>query len=301
MSYRYHTADVFTDREFGGNQLAVLPDARGLSDDDMHAITREFNYSETTFVLPPERGGTRRVRIFTPGAELPFAGHPTVGTAFVLAAIGEIPITGDETRIVFEERVGDVAVTIFSKEGKPVSAQLTAAIIPESRPTSVEPAAVAEAISVDLSDLDLDHGNAIEGWSCGVPYLYVPLKSVDAVIRSRIRVDAWEKHLKGQWASEPYVFCADPGGTEYRARFFAPGLGVLEDPATGSAAAALAGYVAKRAPRQAATLRFTINQGIEMGRPSRLDVEIDTSESGVRAVRVAGSSVLVASGTLHVR
>src|SRR5690348_12157711 len=102
MSYKFHTTDVFTDKAFGGNQLAVLPDARGLSTEDMQAITREFNYSESTFVLPPERGGTRRVRIFVPGKEIPFAGHPTVGTAFVLAATGEIPLTGDETKIVFE-------------------------------------------------------------------------------------------------------------------------------------------------------------------------------------------------------
>src|SRR5215218_1156400 len=127
MPYRFLTADVFTDRMFGGNPLAVLPDARGLSAEQMLAITREFNYSETTFVLPPERGGTRRVRIFTPGSEIPFAGHPTVGTAHVLAAIGEIPLTGDLTRVLLEEGVGDVQVAIRATNGQPTFAQLTTA------------------------------------------------------------------------------------------------------------------------------------------------------------------------------
>ena len=125
MSYAYHTVDVFTDRAFGGNQLAVLPDARGLTTEQMTAITREFNYSETVFVLPPEDpANTRKLRIFTPGSELPFAGHPTVGTAFVLATTGDIRLDGDETRIVFEEGVGPVPVLIRSKNGKPFFTQL---------------------------------------------------------------------------------------------------------------------------------------------------------------------------------
>src|SRR3954468_9183392 len=122
MRYRYFVCDVFTEKRFGGNPLAVLPDARGLSDQQMQKITREFNYSESTFVLPPERGGTRRVRIFTPGSEIPFAGHPTVGTAHVLAAIGEIPLTGDVTHVVLEEGVGDVRVAIRATNGQPTFA-----------------------------------------------------------------------------------------------------------------------------------------------------------------------------------
>ena len=302
MSYRYHTADVFTDTAFGGNQLAVIPDARGLSSEDMQAITREFNYSESTFVLPAEReGNTRRVRIFVPGKEIPFAGHPTVGTAFVLAATGEIELTGDETRIIFEEGVGDVPVTIFAKNGKPVSAQLTTAMVPESRRVDVDPKAVAETVSLDVSDLKITDGDAIEAWSCGLPYLCIPLRTHEALKRARIREDVWERNLKGLWAAEPYIFYADPNGAEYRVRMFAPAVGVTEDPATGSAAAAFAGYVASRSPRADATLRFTVYQGAELGRPSRLDVEVDTSSSGVTAVRVAGACVLVTSGTLHVR
>jgi trans-2,3-dihydro-3-hydroxyanthranilate isomerase len=132
MSYAFHTADVFTDALHGGNPLAVIPDARGLSDEQMLAITREFNYSETVFVFPPDaKANTRKVRIFTPGKEIPFAGHPTVGCAFVLASIGDITLTGDDTKIVFEEGVGPVSVRIRAENGKPVFSQLTAARLPE--------------------------------------------------------------------------------------------------------------------------------------------------------------------------
>lgn len=301
MSYQYHTADVFTDKAFGGNQLAVLPDARGLTAEQMAAITREFNFSETTFVFPPESSdNTRRIRIFTPGAEIPFAGHPTVGTAVVLASIGEIPLSGDETRIVFEEGIGPIQVLIRAKNGKPTFAQLTAAKVPEKADVSWDSAALASVLSLSESDIATDDGNAIEGWSAGLPYLYVPLRSMDALARSRINLELWERHLKGKWSAEPVVFYQVPGKSEVRCRMFAPGVGVPEDPATGSAAAAFAGYVASRAPKEKATVEVTIIQGVEMGRPSRLELEVDTSPSGVTAVRVGGASVLVSSGTLHV-
>jgi trans-2,3-dihydro-3-hydroxyanthranilate isomerase len=132
VPYQFYTADVFTDTQFGGNQLAVLPDARGLTTEQMAAITREFNYSESTFVFPPEDPKhTRRVRIFTPGGEVPFAGHPTVGTAHVLAAIGDVPLTGAETRIVLEENVGPVPVVIRARDGKPEFAQFSVAMLPK--------------------------------------------------------------------------------------------------------------------------------------------------------------------------
>jgi trans-2,3-dihydro-3-hydroxyanthranilate isomerase len=139
VTYSYHTADVFTDVPFGGNQLAVLPDAAGLTDEQMLAITREFNLSETVFVFPPDDPkNTRRLRIYTPSGELPFAGHPTVGTAYVLAQTGEITLTGEETRIIFEEGVGPVPVLIRASAGKPVFTQLSAAKIPERRPASID-------------------------------------------------------------------------------------------------------------------------------------------------------------------
>src|SRR3954464_14241907 len=191
MRARFVTADVFTDRTFGGNQLAVFPDASAIPVDLMQPIAREFNFSETTFVLPPDdRANTARVRIFTPGGELPFAGHPTVGTAHVLAATGAIGLSGDLTRIVFEEGAGPVPVSIRATGGKPVFAQLTSAKLPEVGPPPPSIARLAEMLSLQPSDL---RGGSYqpESVSCGVPFLFVPVTDRAAVGRSRIKVDLW--------------------------------------------------------------------------------------------------------------
>ena len=299
MEYQFHTADVFTDKAFSGNQLAVLTDARGLTDAQMRAIAREFNLSETVFVLPPENArNTRRIRIFTPGSELPFAGHPTVGTAFVLAATGAIELDGDATQIVFEENVGPVPVMIRAERGKPVFAQLTAAKIPEKGDYRYDAKEIASTLSLEESDLDVDDGNAIEPWSAGVPFLFVPVRTLEALGRARINMERWEKTLRDTWAPEPYVFFEKDG--LYRARMFAPDIGIQEDPATGGACAAFGGYLAARSTVSSGTLRHTVHQGVEMGRPSRIDVEVDLANGKVTAVRVGGSSVLVSSGTLLV-
>jgi len=311
MSYQFHTVDVFTDAAFGGNQLAVLPDAQGLRTEQMASITREFNYSETVFVLPPENPShTRKVRIFTPASELPFAGHPTVGAAFALAITGEIHLAGDETRIVLEEGVGPVPVLIRAVGGKPVFCQLTAAKIPEKRAETCDPAVVAEVLSLDRADIDVDGDYAIESVSVGLPFLFVPIRDVGALSRARIKVERWEAALRTSWAPEMYLFTEEEssrrrdgvrnGDGILRARLFAPNMGVPEDPATGSACASLGGYLAWRSSKRDGTLRFTVHQGIEMGRPSRLDVEADVASGEVKAVRVGGASVLVSSGTLHV-
>ena len=299
MAYQYHTADVFTDDAFGGNQLAVLPDASGLTEQQMISIAREFNFSETVFVFPPDKSiHTRRIRIFTPGAELPFAGHPTVGTAFVLAATGEIELDGDETRIVFEEGVGPVPVLIKSRDGKPFFTQLTAAKIPAMLSDSYDVTAIAEILSLQVDDIATG-SLSIEAWSAGVPFLFVPVRSRDALARSRVRKEAWERTLENSVAPEIFVF-ADEGQKVIRARMFAPTLGISEDPATGAAVTALGGYLAKRSSSRDGTLRYSVHQGVEMGRPSLLELEIDVAASDVKAVRVGGASVLVSSGTLHV-
>lgn len=301
-SYSFRTLDVFTDTLFGGNPLAVLTDARGLSTEQMERITREFNLSETVFILPPENPAhTRRVRIFTPGRELPFAGHPTVGTAFLLAATGMIPLTEGETRIVLEEGVGPVAVTIQIENGAPVSAELTAAQAPEFR--SDVPSAKDVAAVLSLNESDVSTGEfATEAVSCGVPFLIAPLVSRDAVSRARLDRGAFERVLSGTWAPEIFLFdvsAATNGGT-VRARMFAPDLGIGEDPATGSAAVCLAAYLAKRAADGAA-LRWTVVQGVEIGRPSTLLISAERKNGVVATVRVAGKSVLVSEGTLRVR
>lgn len=300
--YRYLTADVFTARTFGGNQLAVIPDARGLTTEQMQAITREFNYAESTFVLPPDNPAhTRRVRIFTPGEEMPFAGHPTVGTAFVLAAIGEIPLTGDETRIVFEEGVGPVPVAIRAVNGVPTFCQLSVAKLPEVFPPVASREELAPLLSLEVDDLreGVFHPQAV---SCGLPFTFIPLRDRAAVSRVKFRLDLWERNLAHLPNHMVMVFAmeAEEAGHDVRARMFGPGVGVMEDPATGSACAALGGYLAARDPRRDGTLRWIVEQGYELGRPSVIDVEADKANGAITAVRVGGPSVLVCEGTIRV-
>jgi trans-2,3-dihydro-3-hydroxyanthranilate isomerase len=303
MRYRFLTADVFTSRRFCGNPLAVLPDARGLTSEQMLAVTREFNYSESVFVLPPENPAhTRRVRIFTPGAEVPFAGHPTVGAAHVLAASGEIALGSDAETIVLEEGVGPVRVLIRSTGGVPTFCQLSVAKLPEVGPPPPSIPVLAELLSLHPDEFV---GGAMppEAVSCGLPFLIVPLRTRAAVARARVRLDAWERALRGTWGSEVMVVAADPErpGSDLRARVFVPGLSVPEDPATGSACAALGGDLAGRAVGPERTLRWRVEQGFEMGRPSLVDVEADRDAHGrVSAVRVGGATVLVSEGTIEV-
>ncbi len=298
----YVTADVFTDRRFGGNQLAVFPDAREIPSAQMLDITREFNYSETTFVLPPDDARhTRRVRIFTPEREMPFAGHPTVGTAHVLAHLGRIALDGPSTRIVFEEGVGPVPVTIRAEGGRPVFAQLSVAKLPEVGPPPPAAAALADVLSLAPADILVNEYKP-EAVSCGLPFLFVPVADRAAVARARVRMDAWERVLAGYWTREIFLFALDPErpGSDVRARMFAPGLNVLEDPATGSACAALGGYLGARAARADGTLRWVVEQGFEMGRPSILEIETDKAAGRITAVRVGGSSVVVCEGTMTI-
>ena len=299
---RFITTDVFTNARFGGNQLAVIPDARGIPEELLLPICREFNYSETTFVYPAEQPGhTRRVRIFTPGGEVPFAGHPTVGTAVVLAATGEIPLVDGEARIVFEENVGPVPVVIRESHAGGGWAQFSAAKLPEVGPPVPSRGVLARMLGLETGDL-LGTSEKPQGVSCGLPFLIAPLTSVDAVSRARIKMDRWDETLAHAWASMIWVYAADPDGGDhhYRARMFAPGIAVPEDPATGSAAAAFAGYLAARSRVRGGTLVWTIDQGVEMGRPSRLEIEADKAEGEVTAVRVAGSAVLVSEGTMAI-
>ena len=296
------TCDVFTGTRFGGNQLAVVLDGRGISDADMQSIAREFNYSETTFVLPPDNPRhAKRVRIFTPGRELPFAGHPTVGTAHVLAALGEIQLTGDETRTVLEEVVGPVPIVIRSKSGKPVFVQLQAAKLPEIGPTPPSRDELAKVLSISPEDI-LDGELSPQAVSVGVPFLYVPLRNRDAIGRARINMDHWDRVLSKYWAPDVMIFALDPErpGSDVRARMYGPGVAVMEDPATGSACVGLAGYLAARDKRRDGTLKWVIEQGFEMGRPSILHSEADKKDGAITALRVGGETVIVSRGTLQI-
>ena len=300
--FRFLTADVFTDAIFGGNQLAVFPDATGIPEERLLDITREFNYSETVFVYPPSSSAfTRRLRIFTPGGEVPFAGHPTVGTAHVLAAIGDIPLSGAQTKIVLEEKVGPVPVTIFAEEGRPVRAQLSVAKLPATGAPPPSRERLAEVLGLEPGEL-LGGAMAPQAVSCGLPFLFVPLRDRGAVAKARVRVERWEAILGKYEAREMFVFArgGERPGTDIRARMFAPGISVPEDPATGSACAALGGYLAARDARGEGTLRWIVEQGFEMGRPSILEIEVDKQGGAITAVRVAGATVMVSEGTMEI-
>jgi trans-2,3-dihydro-3-hydroxyanthranilate isomerase len=298
----YFTLDVFTDQRFGGNPLAVILDARGLTDAQMLAVTREFNYSESTFVLPAEDAHTtRRVRIFTPGGEVPFAGHPTVGTAIALIHAGDVAPTGDEVRVVLGENVGPVPVTVRMTDGVPTWAQLSVAQLPvEDAPPDA--AIVCEVLGLQLSDLLSLETHAPRAVSCGLPFLIVPVNSRDAVARARVNLGPYEQQFRGTTASMMMVVAQidDTTGVDLHCRVFCPDDGVPEDPATGSANAALGGYLAARTPRDNTTLRWVAQQGIEMGRPSRLEIEVDKRDGQIAAVRVGGSAVLMSEGRLRV-
>jgi trans-2,3-dihydro-3-hydroxyanthranilate isomerase len=288
--YHFFTTDVFTTTPFAGNPLAVFPDARGLTTAQMSAIAREFNLSETVFVLPPrDPRHTRSVRIFTPARELPFAGHPTIGTAMVLADAGYVTAVEDgDVEIVLEEGIGPIHVVVRMQDNAPVSAQLSVHAMPEIGPPPPDRAKVAAMLSLTPTDI-VAGAHAIQTVSCGVPYLFVPV--VDNAVVGRARpVGTLDGHN---------VFVFAQLGERVHARMFAPEFGIVEDPATGSAVAALGGYLSEReANRADGTRRWVVDQGVEMGRPSRLELEVDRTGGHITAVRVGGSSVVISEGSI---
>ena len=300
-TFEFYTTDVFTSSKFGGNQLAVFPNAKGISPTLYQAIAREFNFSETTFVLPPkDKKHTRLVKIFTPGGELQFAGHPTVGTAVVLASIGAVKMKGKETKIVLEEGVGPVPVTVRATKGKPDYAQLTAAKVPEYGPPPPPAAELARLLGLDAGDIRTDDWYP-EAASCGTQFLFVPVKSRAAVARATCVMNEFDRVLGRYPTQKVFFFCNEPEleGSDFHARMFAPGAGIAEDPATGSAAAAFAGCAGKRDKRTDGTLRWVIEQGFEMERPSILEVEADKKAGVITAARVGGNAVLVTRGEME--
>lgn len=303
MRYPFWTVDVFTNRAFAGNPLAVVGDAAGLTTEQMQAIAREFNLSETTFVLPPESPDTTfRLRIFTPLAELAFAGHPTVGSAFVLASVGRIKLQGDVTRIIFGENIGPVQVDIIAFDGKPVSSRLWVAKVPEFGPPPPTTELIAAALGLDPDDiLDENHDHPAS-LSCGTPFLYVPLCSLDAVRRARINGEWFSRAMNTPWTEAVFLFSYETEASDaaVHARMFAPTFGVPEDPATGSAAAAFAGYMTRREKLMNGSAHWVIEQGIELGRPSRMEVEADVVSGVLSSVSVAGHSVIMSEGLLQV-
>jgi trans-2,3-dihydro-3-hydroxyanthranilate isomerase len=301
MRYRYYTCDVFTERRFGGNPLAVLPDAAGLCGEQMQCIAREFNYSETTFVLPADDPAhTRKVRIFTPGAEIPFAGHPNVGTAFVLAAIGALPAGGETPQAVFEEIAGPVPVAIRFEHGQPVYCELTA---PQALTLGAMPPVGAVAASLGLSpDAVVTSTHPPRVASAGLPFLVAELRDRTALAEGRVRHEEHAVLMRSCGGEGLLLYTRDTGvpGVDLRARMYAPLHGVAEDPATGSANVALAGLLAACAPEADGDFAWRIAQGVEMGRPSLLEASAIKRGGEVATVRIGGRSVLVCEGWIEV-
>jgi len=303
MRLPFSTLDVFTHETFGGNPLAVFPDSAHLPTELMQRIAGEMNLSETVFLGPPETpSGSARVRIFTPRVEIPFAGHPTIGTAIFLASrLPRSARTGAKAKLVLEENVGPVPVDVSFEQGAPTFAQLTTAQPSEHRPSPHSPVELAAMISVDPSEV-CPPGFSAQAVSCGLPYHIVPVRTLDAVRRSSLDSATWKRLLEGTWAHHVYVLCMDAEGDEadVHVRMYAPGSGVPEDPATGSAAAALGGYLAALDGRERGTLKWVVEQGIEMGRPSLLYVEADRAGGVTTAIRVGGRAVMVTDGVMTV-
>ena len=297
---RYLHLDVFTAEKFGGNQLAVFLDARGLDAETMQAVTKEMNFSECTFILPAERPDTDiRMRIFTPGREMPMAGHPTVGSTFALALAGVIP--PGRQRWVFGLNVGPTPVDIDWDGGRPVFAWMTQQR-PVFGPVVADVEAAARAAGLDAAAIRAA-GLPVQEVSCGVPFVFIPLARRADVDAAAPNLDGFERLCEASGVDNHamFVFSREPGpdGATVYSRMFAPGLGVFEDPATGAASGPLGCYLVKHGavpPERAGSILSL--QGVKMGRPSRVHIAIGVEGGEITRVQVGGEAVLVGEGYL---
>ncbi|MBL8589499.1 MAG: PhzF family phenazine biosynthesis protein [Methylobacteriaceae bacterium] len=302
MRRKFHTLDVFTDAPLAGNPLAVVLDAEGLDDARMQAIAREFNLSETVFVLAPrDPVNTASVRIFTPGRELPFAGHPTVGTAVLLAELHAPEILArQDVTVVLEEKVGPVSCIVRHIEGQAPRASFTLPRLPQE----LEPAAAAADLAAALGLAEADVGfdaHVPSVYSAGVGFTFVPLRSREAVARARPDLSRWSA-VKPADHANVFVYArggARPG-SHYHARMFAPDMGVGEDPATGSAAAAFAGALMRFEAPADGDHTILIEQGFEMGRPSLITLGLDVAGGALTSASIGGPAVILQQGTIDV-
>jgi trans-2,3-dihydro-3-hydroxyanthranilate isomerase len=295
MKYTFHIVDVFSSTPFGGNQLAILPDAAGISAQGMQKIAREFNFGETTFVLPKQDpANTCRVRIFSPRTELDFAGHPSVGTACALVMNQHVR-PGGPIRLTLEENIGPVTVDVTQRNGG-FHGTLTLSGKIEAPTGAPSPADLAVVLSIEPSEVSQSFFAGV-----GVPMCFAQLNSNEAVDRARINRAAWTATLSRAWSPHLFFFAGqlrDNG--RLHARMWAPALGVEEDNATGSACAALVGALASKPDFGGTAYRLSIQQGVLMGRRSELEAEARKSEGVVTSVSVGGATTYIASGELEV-
>jgi trans-2,3-dihydro-3-hydroxyanthranilate isomerase len=291
----FHTLDVFTETPYTGNPLAVVLDAGGLTKRQMQTIAREFNLSETIFVRPPvDPDHTAEVRIFLPETEIPFAGHPTIGCAILLAEQAQVP--GDWTTLVtLEEQAGLVSVAVTRKGGR-THAELTAPVVPHAHPGVITAADAAAALGLAEGEIGFGlHRPAV--WQGGPAFAYVPVTDTAALGRARPRFPAWDSLMAEAGVEMLYAY-APRIGVDYQARMFSPASGVSEDPATGSATAILAAQLWSAKAILPGTTVINLLQGQEMGRPSQLRLTIVAGDNGLQEVRVSGAAVRISAGRL---
>jgi trans-2,3-dihydro-3-hydroxyanthranilate isomerase len=294
MKYTFHIVDVFSATPFGGNQLAVLPDAAGISAEGMQKIAREFNFGETTFVLPRNDPNSYRVRIFTPRTELDVAGHPSVGTACALVMKQHVR-PGDPIRLILEENVGPVIVDVAQRHGG-FHGTLTLSGKIEAPTGAPSPTDVAAVLSIEPAGV-----RQVFFAGAGVPFCFAQLSSNEIVDRAAINRAAWAATLSRAWSPQIFFFAGNlRDGGELYARMWAPALGIEEDSATGAACAALVGAMASKSECGGTAYRLSIQQGVSMGRRSEIDAEARKSGDVVTSVSVGGATSYVASGEIDV-
>jgi trans-2,3-dihydro-3-hydroxyanthranilate isomerase len=298
MRRRFATLDVFTESRLAGNPLAVVLEPEGLDTPAMQKIAREFNLSETVFVFPPaDKGNRAKLRIFTPARELPFAGHPTVGTAVLL---GRLDRGAAERTFVLEEKVGPVPCRVRPTGADSGRAAFDIPRLPEKQADLTDVAAMAAGLGLKAADIGLD-GLAAARWSAGNPFSFVPVRGLDAIGRIRIDLARFDQAFGGGDHVGAFIFCRETAeaGNSFHARMFAPTMGMHEDPATGSAVAAFAGYLAATGAYRDGDHVVGIEQGYEMGRASQIELTLRIAGGKLTGASIAGSAVVVTEGTLE--
>ncbi|MBX9592659.1 MAG: PhzF family phenazine biosynthesis protein [Hyphomonadaceae bacterium] len=302
MRLPYHVLDVFTDTRFGGNPLAVVLEADALDSARMQAIAREFNLSETVFVLQPQNmAHTARVRIFTPAAELPFAGHPTVGTAAMLAELkSSSPSQDGEALVVLEAPIGILRVGVRLRAGAAPFAEFDAPRLPEESGPLPSPDRLAAALSLIPAEIGLENHRPTK-FAAGNMVAFVPIASLEAIAKARVASNHWDGVMKGQGLLGAFLYCRQTVHTtsSFHARFFGPDFGVPEDPATGSAAAGFAGVIHRFDALPDGLHKRAIEQGYEMGRPSLIALSLHVVRGKLETVRIGGHAVRVADGRIE--
>lgn len=303
MAYNYYIADVFTQQMFNGAQIAVFPKASGLSDRQMAMLAAELNLSETVFVLPPEsEKSSHRMRIFSPRREIDFAGHPIIATAFVLASCGEIALQQPYTTLALQQNTGIIKTNVSGENGKPTFVQFTqkvASTVDRFAPTDQE---LASFLGIKHTEID-SKKYLPRLVSCGFPYLVVPVFNYETVRKARFNFEAWSQSVAPQTAAQEILLFSSKSphqDSDFHLRLLGPNIGAKEDPPVGSTLPAFAAYLCSHGHVRKGTYTFAVDRGDDNSRRSVLHLEMDHKGEALTTIRVGGSAVMVAEGTINI-